>query len=149
MVKPAKSTKEVTAQVKLQVPAKQATPGSSLGPALGQHGVNIQEFCKAFNEQTAKNEEGMPIPVIIDIYKDRSFSFRTKTPPASFLLLKAAGIEKGSGEPNKQKVGEVSRQQLKEIAEIKMTDLNAVDIESATRIIEGSAKSMGLEIRDS
>lgn len=149
MAKPLRSSKKIAAQVKLQVPAKQATPGSSLGPALGQHGVNIQEFCKSFNEQTAKHEEGMPIPVIIDIYQDRSFSFKTKTPPASFLLTRAAGIEKGSGEPNKNKVGKVTRRQLREIAEMKMVDLNAMDIDSAARIIEGSARSMGLEIADS
>ena len=149
MVKLNQVKKVMTARIKLQVAAKQATPGSSLGPALGQHGVNIQEFCKKFNEQTAKNEEGTPIPVIIDIYKDRSFSFKIKTPPASFLLMKAAGIEKGSGEPNKVKSGQVSRQQLKEIAKIKMPDLNAADLDSATRIIEGSARSMGLEVGDS
>ena len=136
-------------QVKLQVPAQQAAAGSSLGPALGQHGVNIQEFCKAFNEQTAKHEAEMPIPVIITIYKDRSFTFITKTPPVSFLLRRAAGIEKGSGEPNKNKVGKVTKKQLKEIAEIKMTDLNAIDSAGAARIIEGSARSMGLEIMES
>ncbi len=145
----ARPKKEVMVQIKLQAPAKQATPGSSLGPALGQHGVNIQEFCKAFNEKTSKQEEGMPIPVIINIYKDRSFSFITKTPPAAYLLCKAANIAKGSGEPNKNKVGKVTKQQIRDIAAIKMVDLNAIDIEKAMHIIEGSARSMGVEVVES
>jgi len=138
--------KEVTQLVKLQVPAGKANPAPPVGPALGQAGVNIMEFCKAFNAKTQEMEAGMPIPVVISVYKDRSFDFVTKTPPASFLLLKAAKLQKGSAEPNKNKVGKVSSAQLREIADIKMTDLNAYDAEAAMRIIEGTARSMGLEV---
>jgi len=138
--------KEVTQLVKLQVPAGKANPAPPVGPALGQAGVNIMEFCKAFNAKTQEMEAGMPIPVVISVYKDRSFDFVTKTPPASFLLLKAAKLQKGSPEPNKNKVGKVNSAQLREIAEIKMTDLNAYDAEAAMRIIEGTARSMGLEV---
>jgi len=138
--------KEVTQLVKLQVPAGKANPAPPVGPALGQAGVNIMEFCKAFNAKTQEMEAGMPIPVVISVYKDRSFDFITKTPPASFLLLKAAKLQKGSPEPNKNKVGKVSSAQLREIADIKMTDLNAYDAEAAMRIIEGTARSMGLEV---
>jgi len=138
--------KEVTQLVKLQVPAGKANPAPPVGPALGQAGVNIMEFCKAFNAKTQEMEAGMPIPVVISVYKDRSFDFITKTPPASFLLLKAAKLQKGSAEPNKDKVGKVSSAQLREIADIKMTDLNAYDAEAAMRIIEGTARSMGLEV---
>jgi len=137
--------KEVIAQVKLQIPAGQASPAPPVGPALGQHGVNIMQFVKEFNDRT-KDKQGYIIPVVITIYKDRSFTFILKTPPASELLKKAAGIAKGSGEPNKVKVGKVKRSQVKEIAEMKMPDLNANDIEAAMRIIEGTARSMGLEI---
>ena len=139
--------KEITATIKLQVPAGQATPAPPVGPALGQHGVNIMEFCKAFNARTQKLGETI-VPVIITVYSDRSFTFITKTPPAAELLKKAAGIIKGSGVPNKDKVGKVTRAQLKEIAQTKMPDLNAATVESAMRMIEGSAKSMGLEIID-
>lgn len=137
--------KKVVAQVKLQIPAGKATPSPPVGPALGQHGVNIMEFCKSFNAQTAK-QEGMIIPVVVTIYSDRSFTFITKTPPASVLLMKAAGIEKGSSEPNKVKVGKVTRAQLIEIAKLKMQDLNVKDLDAAVRTIEGTAKSMGIEI---
>jgi len=138
--------KEVTQLVKLQVPAGKANPAPPVGPALGQAGVNIMEFCKAFNAKTQEMEAGMPIPVVISVYKDRSFSFVTKTPPASFLLLKAAKLKKGSGEPNKKKVGKVTSAQVREVAEMKMIDLNAYDIEAAARIIEGTARSMGLVV---
>ena len=139
--------KKVVAVVKLQCPAGQANPSPPVGPALGQHGVNIMEFCKAFNARTQKLGETI-VPVIITVYSDRSFTFITKTPPAAELLKKAAGIIKGSGVPNKDKVGKVTRAQLKEIAQTKMPDLNAASVESAMRMIEGSAKSMGLEIVD-
>jgi large subunit ribosomal protein L11 len=139
--------KEITAKIKLQVPAGKANPAPPVGPALGQHGVNIMEFCKAFNARTQKLGETI-VPVIISVYSDRSFTFITKTPPAAELLKKAAGIIKGSGVPNKDKVGKVSRAQIKEIAQTKMPDLNAASVESAMRMIEGSAKSMGLEIVD-
>jgi large subunit ribosomal protein L11 len=139
--------KEITAKIKLQVPAGKANPAPPVGPALGQHGVNIMEFCKAFNARTQKLGETI-VPVIISVYSDRSFTFITKTPPAAELLKKAAGIVKGSGVPNKDKVGKVSRAQIKEIAQTKMPDLNAASVESAMRMIEGSAKSMGLEIVD-
>ena len=138
-------TKEITAIVKVQAPAGQASPGSSLGPALGQHGVAIQEFCKDFNDRSKDQEAGMTLPVIITVYKDRSFSFIIKTPPAAVLLRKAANIDKGSGEPNKIKVGKVSRKQLEEIAEAKKKDLNAGSMDAAVRIIAGTARSMGLE----
>ena len=139
--------KEITAKIKLQVPAGKANPAPPVGPALGQHGVNIMEFCKAFNAKTQKMGETI-VPVIITVYSDRSFTFITKTPPAAELLKKAAGIIKGSGVPNKDKVGKVTRAQIKEIAQTKLPDLNAASIESAMRMIEGSAKSMGLEITD-
>ncbi len=139
--------KEITAKIKLQVPAGKANPAPPVGPALGQHGVNIMEFCKAFNAKTQKMGDTI-VPVIISVYSDRSFTFITKTPPAAELLKKAAGIIKGSGTPNKDKVGKVSRAQIKEIATTKMPDLNAASVESAMRMIEGSAKSMGLEIVD-
>ena len=135
--------KKVIGQIKLQIPAGQANPSPPVGPALGQHGVNIMEFCKAFNARTQK-QQGMIIPVVITVYADRSFTFITKTPPASTLLLKAAGLEKGSSAPNKDKVGRVTRQQIEEIAKIKMPDLTASTFEAAVRTIEGTAKSMGI-----
>jgi large subunit ribosomal protein L11 len=137
--------KKIAVMVKLQIQAGQANPSPPVGPALGQHGVNIMEFCKAFNART-QGQEGMVIPVVITIYSDRSFNFVTKTPPASILLKKAAKIVKGSGEPNRNKVGQVTGDQIREIAQIKFKDLNAVDIEGAIRTIEGTAKSLGLEI---
>ena len=139
--------KEVTAQVKLQIAAGKATPAPPVGPALGPHGVNIMEFCKAFNAQT-QAQEGLIIPVIITVYADRSFTFVTKTPPAAVLLKRAAGIEKGSGEPNKKKVGKVTRAQVREIAQVKMPDLTAGSLEAAERTVEGAARSMGLEVVD-
>ena len=139
--------KKVTGLVKLQCPAGQANPSPPVGPALGQHGVNIMEFCKSFNARTQKMGETI-VPVIITVYSDRSFTFITKTPPAAELLKKAAGIIKGSGTPNKEKIGKVTRAQIKEIAQTKMPDLNAASVESAMRMIEGSAKSMGLEVVD-
>jgi large subunit ribosomal protein L11 len=139
--------KEITAKIKLQVPAGKANPAPPVGPALGQHGVNIMEFCKAFNARTQKMGETI-VPVIISVYSDRSFTFITKTPPAAELLKKAAGIVKGSGVPNKDKVGKVTRAQVREIAQTKLPDLNAATVESAMRMIEGSAKSMGLEVVD-
>ena len=138
--------KKVSAYIKLQVPAGQANPSPPVGPALGQHGVNIMEFCKAFNSKTQSMENGMPIPVIITVYGDRSFSFITKTPPAAVLLRKAAGIAKGSGEPNTNKVGTVTRAQLEDIATAKDPDLTAADMDAAVRTIAGSARSMGLEV---
>jgi large subunit ribosomal protein L11 len=137
--------KEVTGMVKLQIPAGKANPAPPVGPALGQHGVNIMEFCKAFNAKTQK-QEGSIIPVIITIYSDRSFTFVTKTPPASDLLKKAAGIIKGSAVPNKDKVGQITQQQVEEIARLKMPDLNAVDLPGAVHIIEGTARSMGIQV---
>ena len=137
--------KKVAGYIKLQVPAGQANPSPPVGPALGQHGVNIMEFCKAFNAKTQSMEKGMPIPVVITVYSDRSFTFVTKTPPASVLLQKAAGIAKGSGRPNTEKVGTVSRAQLEEIAKTKMPDLTAAGMDAAVRTIAGSARSMGLE----
>ena len=139
--------KKVVDQVRLQIPAGKANPSPPVGPALGQRGVNIMEFCKAFNAKTQKMGETI-IPVIITVYSDRSFTFITKTPPAAELLKKAAGIIKGSGTPNKDKVGKVTRAQIREIAQTKLPDLNAASVESAMRMIEGSAKSMGLEIAD-
>ena len=139
------ATKQVESQIKLQIPAGQATPSPPVGPALGQHGVNIMDFCKAFNAQT-KGKEGTVIPVIISVYKDRSFTFITKSPPASALLKQAAGIAKGSGNPSREFVGTVTREQVREIAQTKMEDLNAFDIDQAMRIVEGSAKSMGLTV---
>lgn len=137
--------KPIMAQVKLQIVAGKANPAPPVGPALGQHGVNIMDFCKIFNERT-KGEEDILIPVVITIYKDRSFVFELKTPPASSLLKKAAGIKKGSGEPNKKKVGKVTRKDIEKIANIKLKDLNVYDIKSAIKMIEGTAKNMGLEI---
>ncbi len=142
---PVKKKKDVVAQIKLQIPAGQANPAPPVGPALGQHGLNIMEFCKQFNDKT-KDKAGLIIPVVITVYKDRTFDFILKSPPASVLLKKAAGIAKGSGEPNKVKVGKVTKSQVKEIAEMKMADLNANDIEAAMRIIEGTARSMGIEV---
>ncbi len=139
------ATKEVKGLIKLQIPAGQATPSPPVGPALGQHGVNIMEFCKAFNAKT-QGQEGMIIPVIIEVYKDRSFSFITKSPPASILLKQAAGIAKGSSNPSKESVGQVTLQQVEEIAKLKMEDLNAHDMEAAVQIIKGSAHSMGLKV---
>ena len=138
--------KKVTAYVKLQVPAGQANPSPPVGPALGQHGVNIMEFCKAFNAQTQNQEQGLPIPVVITVYADRSFTFITKTPPAAVLLRKAAGIDKGSGRPNTDKHGTVNREQLEEIAKLKMPDLNAADMDAAVRTIAGSARSAGIQV---
>jgi len=137
--------KRVAAIIKLQVPAGKATPAPPVGPALGQHGVNIMQFVKEYNERTAK-QAGMIIPVEITVYEDRSFTFVTKTPPAAVLLKKAAGLETASGEPNKKKVGKVSKDQVREIAELKMKDLNANDVEAAMRMIEGTARSMGIEV---
>lgn len=138
--------KKVESYIKLQVPAGSANPSPPVGPALGQHGVNIMEFCKAFNAKTQELEKGMPIPVVITVYSDRSFTFETKTPPASILLKKAAGIQKGSGEPNTNKVGTVTREQLEEIAKAKEPDLTAASLDAAVRTIAGSARSMGLEV---
>ena len=138
--------KKVNGFIKLHVPAGKATPAPPVGPALGQHGVNIMDFCKNFNARTAKAGDGMIIPVVITVYNDHSYTFITKTPPASVLLRKAAGIEKGSGTPNKDKAGKVSRAQVEEIARTKMPDLNADSLEAAVRIIEGSARSMGIEV---
>lgn len=137
--------KKVMAIKKLQIPAGKATPSPPVGPALGQHGVNIMEFCKAFNAKT-QGKGDIIFPVVITIYADRSFTFIVKTPPASILIKKAAGIIKGSGEPNKEKVGKVTREQIKEIAQTKLPDLNAIDLEGATKIIEGTARSMGIEV---
>jgi large subunit ribosomal protein L11 len=137
--------KKVIAIVKLQIPAGKATPAPPVGPALGQHGVNIMEFCKSYNEKTAR-QVGTIVPVEITVFADRTFTFVTKTPPASVLLKKAAGIEKGSGEPNKKKSGMVTRRQIREIAETKLADLNTRDLEAAMRMIEGTARSMGIEI---
>ncbi len=138
--------KKVTAYIKLQVKAGQANPSPPVGPALGQHGVNIMEFCKAFNAQTQSVEAGLPLPVVITVYNDRSFTFITKTPPASILLKKAAGISSGSATPHTTKVGKVTRAQLEEIAKTKMPDLTAADMDAAVRIIAGSARSMGLTV---
>jgi len=138
--------KEVTAYIKLQVKAGEANPSPPVGPALGQHGVNIMEFCKAFNAKTSDVEKGLPIPVVISVYNDRSFTFITKTPPASILLKKAVGITSGSSNPNTIKVGTVTRAQLEDIAKTKMEDLNATDMDAAVKIIAGSARSMGLDV---
>lgn len=138
--------KEVTAYIKLQVKAGEANPSPPVGPALGQHGVNIMEFCKAFNAKTSDVEKGLPIPVVISVYSDRSFTFITKTPPASILLKKAVGISSGSSNPNTNKVGTVTRAQLEAIATTKMEDLNANDMDAAVKIIAGSARSMGLDV---
>ncbi len=137
--------KKVIAQIKLQVMAGKANPSPPIGPALGQHGVNIMDFCKAFNARTA-NDEGMIIPVVITVYQDRTFTFITKTPPASVLLKKAAKLEKGSGDPKREKVGTVTHSQVEEIAQQKMVDLNAYNLDAACRIVEGTARSMGIEV---
>ena len=138
--------KKITGYLKLQVPAGSANPSPPIGPALGQRGVNIMEFCKAFNAQTDKMDKGMPIPTILTLYADRSFTFITKTPPASFLLKKAASLKSGGSTPGREVAGKVTRAQVKEIAELKMVDLNANDIDAAMLIIEGSARSMGFEV---
>ena len=138
--------KKVTGFLKLQVPAGAANPSPPIGPALGQRGLNIMEFCKAFNAQTSKMEKNVPIPVVITTYQDRSFTFEMKTPPVSYFLKKAAGLQSGSKTPGREKVGKVTKQQVKEIAEQKMKDLNASDVDAAMKMIEGSARSMGLEV---
>ena len=138
--------KKVTGYIKLQIPAGQATPAPPVGPALGQHGVNIMEFCKTFNARTAK-DQGLIIPVVITVFSDRSFTFVTKTPPASILLLRAAGIPKGSGVPNKTKMGKVTKAQVEEIAKTKMPDLNAASLEAAIKTVEGTARSLGIEVQ--
>ncbi len=140
--------KKITGYIKLQIPAGKANPAPPIGPALGQHGVNIMEFCKAFNAKTQSMDPDMKIPVVITVYGDRSFTFETKTPPAADLIRKAAGIPKGSGTPNRDKVGTISRGKLMEIAKLKMPDLNTTNVDSAARTIEGTAKSMGLTITD-
>ncbi len=137
--------KKIDSYIKLQVPAGDAKPGPPIGPALGQRGINIMEFCKVFNAETGSMEKGLPVPVVITVYVDKSFTFIKKTPPAAVLLKKAAGIEKGSGTPNRDKVGRVTRAQLEEIAKTKQADLNAYDLQQAVRIIAGSARSMGIE----
>ena len=139
--------KKVSGYIKLQIPAGNANPAPPIGPALGQHGVNIMEFCKAFNARTEK-QAGMIIPVVITVYADKSFSFITKTPPAAVLLKKAAKLEKASGEPNRNKIGSVTMNQIKEIAELKMVDLNAADVEGARKMIAGTARSMGIEVAE-
>ena len=140
--------KKISGYIKLQIPAGKANPAPPIGPALGQHGVNIMEFCKAFNAKTQNDDPDMKIPVVITVYADRSFSFETKTPPAADLLRKAAGVPKGSGTPNKEKIGTISRAKIEEIAKTKMQDLNTTNLESAMKTIEGTAKSMGLSIAD-
>ncbi|HMA17455.1 MAG TPA: 50S ribosomal protein L11 [Thermoanaerobaculia bacterium] len=137
--------KKITGYVKLQIPAAEATPAPPVGPALGQQGVNIMDFCKNFNARTA-SQKGLIIPVVITVYADRSYTFITKTPPASILLLKAAGIAKGSGTPNKEKVGKVTKSQVEEIAKTKLPDLNAADLPAAVKVVEGTARSMGIEV---
>ena len=139
--------RKIETYIKLQVPAGKANPAPPVGPALGQHGVNIMQFCKEFNARTAKDGD-LIIPVIITVYNDRSFTFVTKTPPAAVLLKKAAGIEKGSGEPNKTKVGKVTKKQVRDIAQLKLPDLNTTNLDSAIRTVEGAARSMGLEVID-
>ncbi len=138
--------KKITAYIKLQVAAGSANPSPPVGPALGQHGVNIMEFCKQFNAQTQKLEKGLPTPVIITVYSDKSFTFITKTPPATVLIKKAIGLESGSGVPNKNKVGKITRQQLVEIAKVKMPDMNCNDIDAAVRMLAGSARQMGVDV---
>ena len=138
--------KKITGYIKLQIPAGAATPAPPVGPALGQHGVNIMEFCKTFNARTQK-DQGLIIPVVITVFSDRTFTFITKTPPASILLLKAAGLQKGSGVPNKTKVGAVTKKQVEDIAKTKMPDLNAASLEAAVKTVEGTARSMGIEIQ--
>jgi large subunit ribosomal protein L11 len=142
----AKKNKEIITYIKLQVPAGAASPSPPVGPALGQHGVNLMDFCNAFNSQTNELEKNLPVPVVITVYEDRSFDFIVKTTPASVLLKKAAGLAKGSGTPNSEKVGKVTRAQLEEIATAKMKDLNTTDMDAAVKIIEGSARSMGIEV---
>ncbi len=137
--------KKITGYIKLQIPAGAATPAPPVGPALGQHGVNIMEFCKTFNART-QGQQGLIIPVVITVFSDRTFTFVTKTPPASILLLRAAGIPKGSGVPNKNKIGKVTKKQVEEIARTKMPDLNAASLEAAVRTVEGTARSMGIEV---
>jgi large subunit ribosomal protein L11 len=138
---------KITGYIKLQIPAGKATPAPPVGPALGQQGVNIMDFCKAFNAKTsAKDQEGLIIPVVVTVYADRSYSFITKTPPASILLKRAAGIAKGSGEPNKNKVGKVTEKQVEDIAKLKLPDLNAFDIAAAIQIVKGTARSMGIDV---
>ena len=139
--------KKVTGYIKLQIPAGAATPAPPVGPALGQHGVNIMEFCKTFNART-QTQQGLIIPVVITVFSDRTFTFITKTPPAAVLLLRAAGVQKGSGVPNKTKIGKVTKKQVEEIARTKMPDLNAASVEAAIRTVEGTARSMGLEVAD-
>ena len=139
-------SKEVVARIKLQITAKQASPATPVGPALGQHGVNIMQFVREFNDRTGKMEEGVVVPVLITVFKDKTFNFIMRTPPASYLLKKAAGIAKGSGAPNKDKVGQVTQKQIEEIAKVKLPDLNANDVAAAIKIVEGTAKNMGLEI---
>ena len=143
-----KGKKEIEAYIKLQIPAGEANPSPPVGPALGQHGLNIQEFCKSFNGKTEKIEKGMKVPVVISVYSDKSFDFIVKTTPAAILLRKAAGIEKGSGTPNSVKVGSVTLQQVEEIAKAKMEDLNANTLEAAVKIISGSARSMGITVEN-
>jgi large subunit ribosomal protein L11 len=138
--------KKITGYIKLQVPAGKANPAPPIGPALGQHGVNIMEFCKAFNSKTAQMDPDLKVPVVITVYADRSFTFETKTPPAADLLKKAAGIPKGSGKPNKEKVGSISRDKIEEIARLKMPDLNTTSLDAAIKTIEGTARNMGLNI---
>ncbi len=147
MAAPAKSKKKIKTTLKIYAPAGQANPAPPIGPALGQHGVNIMEFCKAFNERT-KQDNGLVLPAVITVYEDRSFTFEVKTAPTSVLLKKAAGLAKASGEPNKTKVGKVTRQQLTEIAKVKMVDLTAGSMGQALRTIEGTARSMGIEVAD-
>ena len=138
--------KKIQAYIKLQIKAGEANPSPPVGPALGQHGVNIMEFCKAFNAETQSMEKGLPVPVVITVYSDRSFTFITKTPPAAILILKAVGANKGSGTPNTSKVGKITRAQLEEIANIKMPDLTAADLDAAVRTIAGTARSMGIDV---
>ena len=140
--------KKIVGYIKLEVPAGKANPSPPIGPALGQRGLNIMEFCKAFNAETQDREPGMPIPVVVTVYADRSFAYITKTPPASYFIKKAARLEKGSSEPGRETVGEITRAQVREIAEQKMPDLNANDIDGACRIVAGSARSMGIEVVD-
>ncbi len=147
MAAPIPKGKKVTAMIKLQIPAGKATPAPPVGPALGQHGVNIMEFCKQFNAKTAaKDQEGLIIPVVVTVFQDRAFTFITKTPPAAVLLKRAANIAKGSGEPNKTKVGTVTEKQVEEIARLKMVDLNTANLASAVRTVKGTARSMGLDV---
>lgn len=138
--------KKITGYIKLQIPAGKANPAPPIGPALGQHGVNIMEFCKAFNAKTQNDDPDMKVPVVITVYADRSFTFETKTPPAADLIRKAVGLPKGSGKPNREKVGSITRAQIEEIAKKKMTDLNTTNLDSAMKTIEGTAKSMGLTV---